>query len=165
MARRLRRNIANPWGGIPRLSTSFHKFGNVFLTPLTWPAQAGKSAGCGHPLPRGERVRRCDSHPSIAPQPSSLAGESARGTRAGEGARRQRRKRSHALASIRKGVLSDSRRKTLETQSGKQLHLAKTAGEENDDDKRNSEPARDPGRGRRFVYDAALASGGRKTRP
>jgi hypothetical protein len=42
------------------------------------------------PHPPGERVRRSDSDLSMEPQPSPLAGEDARGTRAGEGARCQR---------------------------------------------------------------------------
>src|SRR6516165_6563730 len=35
--------------------------------PLTRPAPAVKTPAAGHPLPRGERVRRFDSDPSIEP--------------------------------------------------------------------------------------------------
>src|SRR5215469_2834103 len=78
----LARIVRGRW---PRLSTSFHKFGNAFPTPSPGPPRLVKAPAAGHPLPRGERVRRFDSDPCTEPQPSPLAGEGGRGTRAGEG--------------------------------------------------------------------------------
>src|SRR6516162_2991575 len=86
----------------PSLSTSFHKFGNVFPTPSPGPPRLVKAPAAGHPLPRGERVRRFDSDPSIEPQPSPLAGEGARGTRAGEGLRGRGQKEVAYVSVIRK---------------------------------------------------------------
>jgi hypothetical protein len=44
-------------GGTRKLSTSFHKFRNVFLTPSPGPLRLVKAPAPGHPLPLGERAK------------------------------------------------------------------------------------------------------------
>jgi hypothetical protein len=87
-----------PGSEIGRLSTSFHKFGNVLATPSPGPPRLMKAPAAAHPLPRGERVRLWGSDPFHRATTLSPRGEGAGGTRAGEGARAEDRNRSHTLA-------------------------------------------------------------------
>ena len=61
----MRQGSASP----SRLSTSFHKLGNVFLTPSHGPPRLVKAPAAGQPLPRGERVTFFDAHPPIEHNP------------------------------------------------------------------------------------------------
>ena len=68
-----------------KLSPSFHKFGNVFPTPSPGPPRLVKAPAAATLSREGRGLDYSIPILPTEPQPSPLAGEGARGTRAGEG--------------------------------------------------------------------------------